>query len=83
MKTTPLPIDMVLHCPVCGRQHVDEPDENGWTNPPHRSHLCHGCGCIWRPADIPTNGVRAVQTRGKADTWPIEKGPIEETRDHR
>ncbi len=73
------PIDMVLHCPACGKQHIDAPDTNYdphyegcmiWENPPHRSHLCHGCGCIWRPADVPTNGVAAVQTRGKADTWP-------------
>ncbi|MDQ0035882.1 hypothetical protein J2W30_003655 [Variovorax boronicumulans] len=39
-----------------------------WTNPPHRSHLCHGCGHIWRPADVPTNGVQAVKTTGKADS---------------
>lgn len=78
------PIDMILHCPKCGMQHIDAPDrleqiihrESGtvvdeqWTNPPHRSHLCHGCGCIWRPADVPTNGVLAITTRGKADTWP-------------
>ena len=79
------PINMILHCPKCGMQHVDAPDrleqiihrESGtvvdeqWTNPPHRSHLCHGCGCIWRPADVPTNGVRSITTRGKADTWPV------------
>ena len=37
------PIDMVLHCPACGLQHIDGPDERtpGWTNAPHRSHLCH------------------------------------------
>ena len=78
------PINMILHCPKCGMQHIDAPDrleqiihrESGtvvdeqWTNPPHRSHLCHGCGCIWRPADVPTNGVRSITTRGKADTWP-------------
>lgn len=76
------PIDMVLHCPACGLQHIDRADtpEDGadwndpeitWNNPPHRSHLCHGCGHIWRPADVPTNGVRAVLTKGKADS-PIE-----------
>lgn len=67
----PPPIDMILHCPNCGLQHIDEPDERtpDWDNPPHRSHLCHGCGCIWRPADVPTNGVAAIQTKGKADTW--------------
>lgn len=60
------PIDMVLHCPSCGRQHIDEPAP-GWDNPQHKSHLCNGCGSIWRPADIPTNGVVAVKTVGKAD----------------
>lgn len=39
-----------------------------WTNPPHRSHLCHNCGHIWRPADVFTNGVAAVKTKGKADS---------------
>lgn len=101
----PAPIDMILHCPKCHRQHIDEPDTNEswgdqlcigneidgvhggnfsgprlatcaycgkepWTNPPHRSHLCHHCGTIWRPSDVPTNGVAHIQTRGKADTWP-------------
>lgn len=65
------PIPMVLHCPECGIQHVDKAEpEKGWDNPPHRSHLCHGCGCIWRPADVPTDGVAAISTRGAADTWP-------------
>lgn len=40
-----------------------------WPNEPHRSHLCHGCGTIWRPADVPTTGVKAISTKGKADTW--------------
>jgi hypothetical protein len=39
-----------------------------WTNPPHRSHLCSSCGHVWRPADVPTNGVEAVKTKGKADS---------------
>lgn len=63
------PIPMVLHCPACGHQHIDAP-EQGWDNPPHRSHLCHQCGTIWRPADVPTTGVAAVSTRDSADTWP-------------
>jgi hypothetical protein len=72
------PIDMVLHCPKCGTQHIDAPepvampsdtnDMPAWVNPPHRSHLCHGCGHIWRPADVPTNGVAAVKTKGKDDS---------------
>lgn len=66
------PIDMLLYCPNCGLQHIDAPDERtpDWKNEPHRSHLCHGCECVWRPADVPTNGVAALKTRGKADTWP-------------
>lgn len=74
----PAPIDMVLHCPKCGMQHIDAPEDAdcdgevvhsfGWGNPPHRSHLCHGCGHIWRPADVPTNGVAAVKTAGKNDS---------------
>lgn len=35
---------------------------------PHRSHLCGTCGLVWRPADVPTNGVAAVKTRGEDDT---------------
>ncbi|MCA8242884.1 hypothetical protein [Burkholderia sp. AU32262] len=49
--------------------------EESWQNPPHRSHLCHACGTIWRPADVPTNGVAAIQTRGKADTWNGQREP--------
>lgn len=77
------PIDMVLHCTACGMQHIDRPDtpedgadwkdpEIAWTNPPHRSHLCHGCGHIWRPADVHTNGVEAIRSRGVNDS-PIVK----------
>lgn len=84
------PIDMVLHCPKCHKQHIDVPEpriraapgggvtlsgDPSWNNPPHRSHLCHGCGHIWRPADVPTNGVLAITTKGKNDTPP--EPPIE------
>src|ERR1041384_4468129 len=93
----PEPIPIILHCPVCGTQHIDaeepleeyqrrvaaqkaDPTPEGylatfarWTNPPHKSHLCHTCGAIWRPADIATTGVEKIQTRGDADTWwPID-----------
>jgi hypothetical protein len=70
------PIPMILHCPECHLQHIDEPDERtpDWDNPPHRSHLCHGCGCIWRPADQPTEGVLSIQSRGHSDSWPPIEG---------
>lgn len=80
---TQVPIGMILHCPNCGVQHIDAPEPSmmagdaamcggdwpdRWTNPPHRSHLCHECGHIWRPADVPTNGVAEIQTKGKEDS---------------
>ncbi len=62
------PVPMVLHCPNCLQQHIDGPNPAmNWTNPPHRSHLCSGCGFIWRPADVPTVGVRMILTKGSAD----------------
>ncbi|WP_186120598.1 hypothetical protein [Burkholderia gladioli] len=73
------PIPMLLFCPRCGTQHIDAPETvsdgrpvlyaDAWTNPPHRSHLCHTCGIVWRPADVATVGVEAIETSGKADTW--------------
>lgn len=92
-KDAQMPIDMVLHCPRCGLQHIDAPERDmrmdyavvaglaevspGYEprpNPPCRSHQCHNpaCGCIWRPADVPTNGVERLATRGQADNWPIQ-----------
>ncbi|CAJ8282356.1 gp38 [Burkholderia pseudomallei] len=86
------PLDMLLFCPKCGVQHIDHAEpavehEHGavefgaWDNPPHRSHLCHACGTIWRPADVPTNGVAAIATRGKADTWDGKPEPRAEVTD--
>ena len=72
-----LVVDMLLFCPACGDQHIDEPERSlgpgnterlDWDNPPHRSHLCHGCGHIWRPSDIHTNGVAAIRSKGVNDS---------------
>lgn len=74
----PKPIPMLLFCPNCGKQHIDEPNpEIGWTNPDHRSHFCTFCGTIWRLADVPTMGVAKIETKGKADTWDVNS--IDET----
>lgn len=63
-----VPIDMLLFCPQCDYQHVDEPQPHkGWTNPPHRSHQCQKCGHIWRPCDRATNGVAKIATKGQHD----------------
>jgi hypothetical protein len=74
------PIPMILHCPDCGMQHIDKPDEaSGWTNPPHRSHKCNNpdCGCIWRPADVFTTGVARIETKGTADTWDPNRNVVD------
>jgi hypothetical protein len=82
------PIDMILHCPACGMQHIDAPEETdpatwtaenygNWTNPPHRSHKCQGCGHIWRPADVDTNGVQEIKTKGKDDSPECDPGLLQ------
>jgi hypothetical protein len=73
---TPEPIGMILHCPACLHQHIDGPGP-GWANPPHRSHLCHNCGFVWRPADVPTNGVETTKTRGQNDMVLIDGPAVE------
>lgn len=94
--TVAQPINMLLFCPNCGEQHVDEakpsvcedcgqPESehkdcdgcevcmlegdgscghlfNPWLNPPHKSHRCSNCNWVWRIADVPTNGVRDIET---------------------
>lgn len=64
-------VDILLFCPACFAQHIDHPKpELDWTNPPHRTHLCQYCGHYWRPADVPTNGVAAIETHGVNDMSP-------------
>lgn len=66
MKVYPIP--MILHCPQCHMQHIDIATKE-WNNPPHRSHECQFCKCIWRPADFATAGVNTITTKGSVDTW--------------
>ncbi len=69
-RRAPEPIDMIIFCPACDVQHIDAPEpENGWDNPPHTSHLCHACLIVFRLADVPTNGVKTIKTKGSRDTW--------------
>ena len=65
-------IDIILFCPKCLMQHVDEATAV-WSNPPHRSHLCQNltCGHIWRPSDMFTNGVKDIKTFGKHDGYAV------------
>lgn len=62
--------------PAAGTEgHASQPR---WTNPPHRSHLCHNAQCVdehgrrtvWRPSALHTTGVAALPALGEQDTWP-------------
>lgn len=56
------PAAMLLYCPRCQKQHIDAPEpESDWTNPPHATHTCGGCGLNWRPSNINTVGVAEIE----------------------
>jgi predicted RNA-binding Zn-ribbon protein involved in translation (DUF1610 family) len=48
-------VPMLLHCPMCGERHIDEGE---FATKLHHTHACQGCGHVWRPAVVPTHGVR-------------------------
>jgi hypothetical protein len=50
-----------------------------WLNPPHKSHRCLNCNIVWRPADVPTNGVAKAKTVGSNDTKDYGVNPHEQT----
>ncbi len=49
------PIPMLLWCPECSERHIDE---GAFATKSHHTHACQGCGHVWRPAVVPTCGVR-------------------------
>jgi len=49
------PIPMRIPCPDCGELHIDEGE---FATKPHHTHSCQHCGLTWRPAVVPTVGVR-------------------------
>ncbi len=49
------PTAMRLPCPSCHQLHIDTGD---FATEPHRTHSCQNCGEVWRPALVPTVGVR-------------------------
>ena len=51
-------VPMILHCPKCSEKHVDR-GVFGTTHV-HRTHLCTGCGHIWKPFNYATVGVEDV-----------------------
>lgn len=50
-----VPIPIRLECPACGELHIDEGE---FATKPHHTHACQSCGAVWRPAIVPTVGVR-------------------------
>ena len=48
-------IPMLLWCPECGHRHIDE---EAFAEKDHHTHACQSCGHCWRPAIVPTRGVR-------------------------
>lgn len=52
-----LPMPMILHCPSCRFQHIDN---EYWTRTLHKTHLCASCRYEWRPAECFTVGVLAL-----------------------
>jgi hypothetical protein len=60
-----MPIPMRIPCPgtverdgmqvPCGVLHIDEGE---FATKPHHTHACQSCGMVWRPAIVPTVGVR-------------------------
>ncbi len=57
VEEIPAPVPLVLNCPRCHRQHIDEGE---WATKPHRKHLCAKCEHEWRPANIYTVGVKEL-----------------------
>lgn len=49
------PIPMLLWCPLCHVRHIDQGE---FATRIHHTHSCQHCGLTWRPAVIPTVGVR-------------------------
>lgn len=63
----PEPIPMILHCPDCRARHVD----NGlFAVKPHHTHACQSCGMVWRPAIVPTVGVKFLPGFKDANNVP-------------
>lgn len=53
-RVDPLPIPMILTCPMCCARHVDQ---GKFATKAHHTHACQECGMVWRPAIVPTVGV--------------------------
>jgi hypothetical protein len=74
-------------CPKCDLKHVDALDEKtgiDWATRPHKTHLCLGCGHLWKPHDYATVGVAdpAPAAMCRADTGGVPCGEQEPCAEH-
>lgn len=63
-------IPMLLHCPLCSARHIDEGE---FADKIHHTHACQECGHVWRPAVVPTVGVKFLpgfKSAGEGTRWP-------------
>lgn len=61
VQVVDLPTPMLLFCPVCQFQHIDEDEGDiDWRTRLHRKHLCKKCGGEFKPANIYTVGVKEL-----------------------
>lgn len=63
-------IPMLLKCPECGKRHIDK---GHFAKHLHHTHACQFCGHEWRPAIVPTVGVRFLP--GHKDE-PVDAAPV-------
>lgn len=77
-RTEAEPVPMVLHCPECKARHVDEGE---FATKVHHTHSCQGCGLTWRPAVVPTVGVRFLPGFKNADDERTEADKKAERRE--
>lgn len=66
------PIPMRLVCPRCCALHIDEGE---FATKHHHTHACQNCGEVWRPAIVPTVGVRFLpgfKNENGAPTDPLD-----------
>lgn len=70
-------IPMRLPCPSCGELHVDEGE---FATKEHHTHACQECGHVWRPAVVPTVGVRFLPgfLNGEAPAEPFRGAALRE-----
>lgn len=48
-------LELLLFCPRCKEQHIDEGE---FATRAHKDHACQHCGLVWRPCKQPSVGVQ-------------------------